>query len=148
MGATCAVRADADGSSHRLGHVKALIPPVRSAGRMIRIRRLAVVAAILVTLAVLAGCLGGPTQSGSAAPTTAEPSGEVLVVSKANQTRARAQPASRKARFDELSADRRDEFLGALSEDVREPSQWGPGTDVQYVRYEGTWYFVTVVIEN
>ena len=108
---------------------------------------MAIVAAFL-GLTVVAGCLGSPPQSGSAAPTTAPPSGEVLTVSKANQTRAAQQPSAAKADFSELPADRQDEFVSALEEDVREPTAWGPGTDVEYVRYEGRWYWVTVVIVN
>ena len=102
----------------------------------------------LIGLVAVAGCLGSPPQSGSAAPTTAPPSGEVLTVSKANQTRAAGQPAASKADFSELSADRQDEFVSALEEDVQEPTAWDPGTDIEYVRYEGTWYWVTVVVVN
>jgi len=103
---------------------------------------------VFVAFVVLAGCLGGPAQRGSEAPNTTTSSGEVLVVTTANQTRAEQRPADVKAHFRNLSADRQDEFLAALEDDVRDPSQWGPGTDVEYVRYEGTWYWVTVVIEN
>ena len=109
--------------------------------------RVAILVALL-GLTVVGGCLGSPPQSGSAALTTAPPSGEVLTVSKANQTRAEQQPAAVKANFSELSADRQDEFVSALEDDVREPTAWSPGTDVEYVRYEGTWYWVTVVVVN
>ena len=112
-----------------------------------KFRQVTIVVALLALVAV-AGCVGTSPQSGSAAPTTAPPSGEVLTVSKADQTRAAEQPAAAKANFSELSADRQDEFVSALEEDVREPTAWGPGTDIEYVRYDGTWYFVTVVIVN
>lgn len=113
---------------------------------MVGRRTLAVVS--LVTLAALAGCLGGLQTSGSNAPNTTTFSGEVLTVSKANQTRAAQQPAAVKANFSALGADRQDEFVSALEGDVRDPTAWGPGTDVEYVRYEGTWYWVSVVIVN
>jgi len=113
---------------------------------MTRPRRLAIAAPL--ALVVLAGCLGGAPSDGSQAPNPTTSSGEVLVVTKANGTRAARQPAETRADFRNLSADRQDEFLAALEDDVRNPSQWGPGTDVEYVRYDGTWYWVTVVIEN
>ena len=110
-------------------------------------RRQCVTLLALIVL-VVSGCAGPPSQSGSNGPDTPTPSGEVLTVSTANQTRAVAAGPPVAVSFEDLSADRRDEFLAALDGDVRDPAQWGPGTDVQYVRYEGTWYFVTVVVEN
>lgn len=106
-----------------------------------------VAVAVLLGLVVAAGCLGGPSQGGSAAPETTA-SGEVLTVSRANGTAAERAPNATTTSFDALSADRQDEFLAALDDDVRDPTAWGPGTDVEYVRYEGTWYWVTVVVEN
>lgn len=106
-----------------------------------------VAVAVLLGLVVVAGCLGGPDQSGSAAPDTTT-SGEVLTVSRANQTAAALAPNATTAPFDALAADHQDEFLAALESDVRDPTAWGPGTDVEYVRYEGTWCWVTVVVEN
>lgn len=102
----------------------------------------------LLLLAAVSACLGSSPQSGSAAPTTTEPTGEVLTVSTANQTRAAGAPNASKARFEGRSADRQDEFASDLGGAVRGPTAWGPGTAVGYLRYEGTWYFATVVLEN
>ncbi|MFB6106167.1 MAG: hypothetical protein ABEJ70_04250 [Halobacteriaceae archaeon] len=100
----------------------------------------------LVLVVALAGCAGA--YGGDATTTTTTRSGTVLTASEVPAEDAQAATAEIRVAFENLSAARREEFERALDADVHDPTAWGPGTDVEYVAYDGTWYAVHVVVEN
>ena len=99
-------------------------------------------------LVLLAGCLGGMPDDGSDASTTPTLSGSVLTVNMASEEAIEQAPASTKASFDALTADQQDELQSALEHDVEHPTAWDSGSDIEYVRYNGSWYTVEVHIVN
>jgi len=95
-----------------------------------------------------AGCAVLSPADTSDRSTTTRFAGKVLVVEFANQTAPANASPSTTATFENLSDAKRDEFLTALDHDLRRPDAWDVGTDIRYVRYEGTWYSLHLVFVN
>lgn len=96
----------------------------------------------LVALLVTAGCLGGIDASTTI--TGNEQSGSYLSVTRVPQADVQNASDAERAAFKQLSAAKRGAFRHALNRSNVQATAWGSGTDIQYVRYNDTWYQVEV----
>lgn len=100
----------------------------------------------VVIILVLAGCLGwGPVVEESS-PTPSPFAGPVLAVTEVPQSDVTSAPNTSMAQYESLDAGQQAEFREALASDVRNPTAWEDGTDIEYVYYNGTWYSAQVHI--
>jgi type IV pilus biogenesis protein CpaD/CtpE len=115
---------------------------------MVRRRRPVAVAAVAVAV-LLAGCATTPTSNESTSVQTQTISGVVLTVDEVvREERFANASTSAKVNFTELSSAKQEEFQTALDHEVTHPDAWEMGGQVEYVRYNGTWYNIQTFIAN
>ena len=102
----------------------------------------------VVMVVVFAGCMRAAPAAEQPEPTTSPYAGQVLAVTEVPKSDVTDESNTSKVAFDALRPAHQEEFRSALDSDVRNPSAWNDGTDIEYVRYNETWYSVLVHIVN
>lgn len=101
-----------------------------------------------VGIVAVAGCMEGSSAAKPSNIMTSQSSGIVLSVTEIPQSDVTGASNSTKARFETLTTAQQQEFRSARKSDVRNPTSWRSGTDIEYVYYNGSWYSIQVQIKT
>ena len=102
----------------------------------------------VIMVVVFAGCMGAAPAAEQPDSTTSPYSGQVLAVTEIPKSDVTDASNTSKVEFSALTPAHQEEFRSALDSDVRNPSAWDDGTDIEYVHYNETWYSVQIHIVN